>query len=326
MQLEEVPAWFAKQGLPISWLIQKDGRKNYFQRLRPPTGTALDIAPLEIAIVIPDVHLGWGNDVFRFNDPTRERRLERFLDRVSDLKQHVNGNLEVFQVGDWYDFWRSPGVTHSQAKAIIESQYRGVVSRARNLGVKHCVGNHDAALAEADIRHGMDVEIVRSIGASKRVICLHGHDTASLASIAVQDTGRTIGLNIFNVFNSTAPLLGAIGAFVQRAIDGSSIDPWSSNPASIPWDKAAVPGPTGWGAPWVGRGSTIELGAALSGLELCIDRELQLAFVGHSHRPGVSWSPIAGRRVPVIDVGSWTYGRSEFAVVCPDGAGVAQLV
>ena len=326
MQLEDVPGWFASRGMPIGWLTQREGSKNYYQRLRPPAGTTIDIAPLEVAVVLPDVHLGWGNDVFRFNDPARERRLERFLDRLAELKAHVSGNFEVFQVGDWYDFWRSPGFTHAQAKSIIESQYPGVVSRARALGVKHCVGNHDAALAEADIGRGLDVEIVRSIGSSKRVICLHGHDTATLASIAVQDTARTIGLNIFNILNSTAPGLGALGAFVQRAIDGSSVDPWSANPASIPWGRAAVPGPNGWGAPWVGRDSAIQLGSALSGLELCIDQRVQVVLVGHSHRPGVAWSPIAGRRVPVVDVGSWTYGRSEFAVVCPDGIGIARLV
>jgi hypothetical protein len=51
-----------------------------------------------------------------------------------------------------------------------------------------------------------------------------------------------------------------------------------------------------------------------------------VAFVGHSHRPGISWCPVASRRVPLIDVGSWTYGRAEFAVVCADGVGLARLV
>jgi hypothetical protein len=69
----------------------------------------------------------------------------------------------------------------------------------------------------------------------------------------------------------------------------------------------------------------VQLGAAISGFELCIGREMQVALVGHSHRPGISWSPVAGRRVPVVDVGSWTYGRAEFAVVCPDGIGIGRL-
>jgi hypothetical protein len=120
-------------------------------------------------------------------------------------------------------------------------------------------------------------------------------------------------------------LLGVLGSFVQRVIDGSSKDPWSENPASVPWPKAAVPGPAGWAAPWVGRSSAVQLGAAISGFELCVSQEMQVVLVGHSHRPGISWSPVAGRRVPVVDVGSWTYGRAEFAVVCPDGIGIGRL-
>jgi hypothetical protein len=325
MRLDDVKTWFSSQHLPFSWLVQNDGDKRYFQKLRPPQGQLIEMAPLEVAIVIPDVHLGWNNDVFRFNDPSRERRLERFFDVLGVLRNQLPGKFEIVQVGDWYDFWRSPGFTSAKAKAIIESQYPGVVARARNLGVRHCVGNHDAALAETAIRSGMDVEIVRTLGTAHRVLCLHGHDTESLASIVVNGTGEAIGLNILNIFNSTVPLLGVLGSFVQRVIDGSSKDPWSENPASVPWPKAAVPGPAGWAAPWVGRSSAVQLGAAISGFELCVSQEMQVVLVGHSHRPGISWSPVAGRRVPVVDVGSWTYGRAEFAVVCPDGIGIGRL-
>lgn len=325
MQLDDVQAWFAAQHLPFSWLVQEGPSKRYFQKVRPPAGKSVEMAPFEAAIVIPDVHLGWGNDVFRFNDPAREQRLERFLDVLGAFRNFLQGKTTVVQVGDWYDFWRAPGFTHAKAKAIIESQYVGVVARARDLEVRHCVGNHDAAFAEVDIRHGLDVEIVRSIGAANRVLCFHGHDTATLQSIAVDGTAEAIGLNIFNLFNSTVPLLGALGTIIQRVVDGSSRDPWSDDPASVPWPKAKVQGPTGWAAPWTGRDGATPLGAAISGFELCIQKEVQVVLVGHSHRPGISWSPIAGRRVPIVDVGSWTYGRAEFAVVCPDGIGIAAL-
>lgn len=325
MHLDDVFTWFGAQGLAFSWLIQEAPPKRYFQKIRPPAGQTLEIAPLEAAIVIPDVHLGWGNDVFRFNDPYRERRLERFLDIVAAFRQSLGGAVDVVQVGDWYDFWRSPGFTSSKAKAIIESQYPGVITRAQTLGLRHCIGNHDAAFAEVDIRRGLDVEIVRTIGTSNRVLCLHGHDTETLASIAVDGTATAIGLNILNLFDSTVPLLGLLGSFVQRVVDQSSMDPWSNDPASLPWPKALVPGPVGWAAPWVGRDAATQLGAAISGFELCVQQQVQIVFLGHSHRPGISWSPVAGRRVPIVDVGSWTYGRTEFAVVCPDGAGIAQL-
>jgi UDP-2,3-diacylglucosamine pyrophosphatase LpxH len=324
MKLDEVHTWFLTK-LPFSWLIQDFSPKRYFQIIRPPHGQQIDIAPLEAAIVIPDVHLGWGNDVFRFNDPDRERRLEDFLDVLAEFREDQAGKVELVQVGDWYDFWRSPGFTHSQAKAIIESQYPGVVSRARRYGLRHCIGNHDAAFAERDIRNGIDAEIVRTIGEGHRVLCLHGHDTKTLESIAVDGTAETIGLNILNLFNSGVPLLGLLGSIVQRVVDDSSEDPWSDDPRSLPWPKARVPGPSGWAAPWVARDGVTQLGAAISGFELCVKQEVEVVLLGHSHRPGISWSPVAGRRVPVVDVGSWTYGRTEFAVVCPDGIGIARL-
>jgi hypothetical protein len=324
MNLDDVKAWFAAQHLPFSWLVQPLPQKRYFQKIHPPAGKSIEMAPLEAAIVIPDVHLGWGNDVFRYNDFGRAQRLERFLDVVATFRNFVGGKLDVVQVGDWYDFWRSPGFTHAQAKAIIESQYPGVVSRARDLGVRHCVGNHDAAFAELDSRHGLDVEIVRTLGTTHRVLCLHGHDTETLASIAVDGTAPSIGLNIINLLNSAAPM-GMLGALFQRIVDGSSKDPWSDSPASLPWPKADVPGPTGWAAPWVGRDNATALGAAIAGFELCVQGEVQVVLLGHSHRPGISWSPVAGRRVPVVDIGSWTYGRAEFGVVCPDGIGIAAL-
>jgi UDP-2,3-diacylglucosamine pyrophosphatase LpxH len=277
-----------------------------------------------VAIIVPDVHLGWGNDAFRYNDPARAQRLERFLDTVAALRAAVGGRLDIVQLGDWYDFWRSPSVTPAEAKHNIEAQYPGVVSRARELGVRHCIGNHDARLTQPELRAGLDVEIVRTVGHGHRVLCLHGHDTETLASIAVDESTARLGLNIVTALTST-PVLGPLAALIQRVVDGSSKEPWIDSAESLPWPNAKVPGPAGWAAPWVGRGNAVPLGAAVSGFELCASRELQVVFVGHSHRPGIAWCPVAGRRVPVVDVGSWTYGRTEFAVVCPDGVGLARL-
>ena len=324
MRLDDVRAWFSAHGVPCSWMVQRVGGKRIYQKLRPPTPERIDIAPLELAIVIPDVHLGWGNDAFRYNDPLRAHRLERFLDKVAALRAAVGGKLDLVQLGDWYDFWRAPNVSAFEAKANIEAQYQGIVARARELGMRHCIGNHDAKLVNPELRAGLDVEIVRTLGSDHRVLCLHGHDTETLASIAVDESLPALGLGIVTVLTS-APVLGPVAALLQRVIEGSSKEPWVDSPESVPWPRASVPGPARWAAPWVGRTSAAQLGAAIAGFELCASREIQVALVGHSHRPGISWSPVAGRRVPVIDVGSWTYGRAEFAVVCSDGIGLARL-
>jgi UDP-2,3-diacylglucosamine pyrophosphatase LpxH len=324
MKLDDVHAWFAAQKLPFSWLTQTVPGKRFFQKVRPPAGSTLDIAPLEAAIIVPDVHLGTGNDVFRFNEPERAARLEHFFDTLGVLRNQLQGKLDIVQLGDWYDFWRVGKLTSVAAKTAIEAQYGGIVSRARDLGVRHCVGNHDAGLVEAACRAGIDVEIVRTLGASHNVLCFHGHDTETLASVAVDGTAETLGLSILNLVNS-APLIGIVSSIIQRVIDNSSADPWSDNPKSLPWPNAKVQGPAGWAAPWTARDDATQLGAAISGFELCTKQPVQVVIVGHTHRPGISWSPVAGRRVPIVDAGSWTYGRAEFAVVCADGIGVAAL-
>jgi hypothetical protein len=324
MKLEEIKLWFSDNGVACSWLVQSLGKKRYYQKLRPPSDQLIDIAPLEAAIVLPDMHLGWGNDIFRYNDPDRARRLEHFLDVLLALRAAVGNQLEVVQLGDWYDFWRSPALTPEQSKAAIEAQYPGVVARAAKLGVRHCIGNHDAALVEPALRRGLDEQIVRTLGTAHRVLCMHGHDAKTLESIAVDGETCGLGLNICSLLSS-APIVGPLGALVQRLCDGSSREPWSSSALSKPWPEAKLRGPAGWAAPWVTRDMAVQLGEAIAGIERCMGREMQAVFVAHTHRPGISWSPVATRRVPLIDVGSWTYGRAEFAVVCPDGVGLARL-
>jgi hypothetical protein len=89
---------------------------------------------------------------------------------------------------------------------------------------------------------------------------------------------------------------------------------------------AAEPGPDGWTAPWVARNDAVELGTVIRGCEKGLQHAVRIVFVGHSHRPGISWAPVTQLRdVPLIDVGSWTYGRTEFAVVATDGIGLAHL-
>jgi UDP-2,3-diacylglucosamine pyrophosphatase LpxH len=322
MLLEQVKTWFAAHSLPFEW--RREGKIPAYSLLAPPKQTQLDLGSTKVGIVIPDCHLGWGNDVFRYNDQSRERRLERFLDAVALLRDALSGALTAVQLGDWYDFWRSPGITPAEAKRLIEEQYPGVVERARRLPLLHCVGNHDAELLRPGIGAGLDVEIVRTIG-TPSILCVHGHDRTTFESIAVDGTWESLGLNVLNLVNS-APGIGRFGSLIQKCLDQSFAEPTSDDMTSLPWDAAKVGGPNDWLAPWVDRSGAAQLGQSIRGYELCVDRKVQALLIGHSHRPGISWSPVTQtRRVPVIDVGSWTYGRAEFAVVCSDGIGLAAL-
>lgn len=64
----------------------------------------------------------------------------------------------------------------------------------------------------------------------------------------------------------------------------------------------------------------------IRGFEKGLGAQVKVAFFGHTHRPGISWAPVTQQRaVPIVDVGSWTYGRAELALVASDGVGLCRL-
>src|SRR5206468_1766620 len=132
MLLEDVRQWFAANRMPFEWRSDRGPDGVRLAILRPPLGQRLPMGDLDVAVVVPDVHLGFGNDVFRFGDPGRARRLEAFLDLLARLRDRVR-SFGALQVGDWYDFWRAPAAGVPAKRALIEQQYRTVYERARQL-------------------------------------------------------------------------------------------------------------------------------------------------------------------------------------------------
>jgi hypothetical protein len=326
MQLDEVQTWFADQDMPFSW--RRDlGCLTHLT----PVGRQLPIGDIKVAIVVPDVHLGWGNDPFTYNDNRHAQRLERFLDTLAALRDTVGASaFTAIQLGDWYDFWRTPGLSIAADCHTIEQHYRGICDKAAAVPLLHCIGNHDAALFAIP---QPAVAIARCIG-TPSVLCFHGHDLTSLQDIYQRAEWDAALLQILNTINSV-PIIGPLSSFLQRWGDDSFAEPWAKESVSRPWPAAIVPGPDDlWQAPWVDRDDIIALAQTVRGFEFCLSEhhpgaqpvEVEVALIGHSHRPGISWGPItADRDIPFIDVGSWTYGRAEFAVVCPDGVGLASL-
>jgi len=331
MKLDEVQTWFAAQEMPFAW--RRDlGRPARLMSV----GRQLPIGNIQVAIVVPDVHLGWGNDPFTYNDVHHAQRLERFLDKLAALRDTVGANaFTAIQLGDWYDFWRTPPPSIAADRHTIEQHYRGICDKAAAVPLLHCIGNHDAALfASPPDPAELDVAIARCIG-TPSVLCFHGHDLQSLQSIYVRAEWDEALLQILNTINSTS-IIGPLSSFLQRWGDDSFAEPWAEESDSKPWPAAIVPGPDDlWQAPWVARDDAVKLAQTVRGFEFCLSErnpgvppvEVEIALIGHSHRPGISWGSItADRAIPLVDVGSWTYGRAEFAVVCPDGVGLASLV
>jgi UDP-2,3-diacylglucosamine pyrophosphatase LpxH len=320
MKLQDVQHWFAAKGMPFSWRVEH-GKPALLKR---HDGTALPLGGMQVGVVIPDVHLGWGNDVFRYNDPKRGDRLEKFLTLVTQLRDEVHA-LSVVQLGDWYDIWRTPPGSLETKKEAIEKQYAHIVALARGLKIQHCIGNHDAAFyAHPPAATDIDVAIARQLGGPD-IVCFHGHDFVTLENIVVEASGQASVLAGVNLFATAVPILGQLAAWIQMVADRTR-DPWYNEPKSLAWDSAHL-GLAGWDAPWVARAGAVQIGPVIRSAEHAQNaHRVTLAIVGHTHRPGISWTPVApNHSVPLIDAGSWTYGRAEFALVCEDGVGLAHL-
>ena len=327
MLLEAARQWFDSHGLPCAWRkdLGLDGRPAH-AILRPPQGATIPLEPLGLAIVVPDLHLATGNDVFRYNTDTHARRLERFLGALVTLRNELTDQFTGFacvQLGDFYDLMRADGIDANSKRQHIDARYPEVMRLCRALPMLHCIGNHDKDFwFHPPPTDQANYAIARTLG-SGNMLCFHGHDKVTLFNILVHNRAETLALSVLNAIN-TLPFFGELTSWLQANADHSLEDEAFGTTQSLPWDRGSQ-GPSGWSAPWVDRGDTADLGNVIRGFEKGLDRELAVAFIGHSHRPGISWAPVAQRRVPLIDVGSWTYGRAEFAIVAEDGIGLAQL-
>jgi hypothetical protein len=190
----------------------------------------------------------------------------------------------------------------------------------------HCIGNHDAALYRNPSVTSAQFGIAQPLG-SPSVMAFHGHDNKTLQAIQARDLAATIGLNFVNLV-ALLPIIGHFVDFAQLAIDDSFEEAWTrgNQGGDKPWPRAQGLPPAGWTAPWVARDGAAELVRAARGLEYLTNTPLEVAIIGHSHRPGIASAWVtAERQIALVDVGSWTYGRAEIAIVTPDGVGLAAL-
>jgi hypothetical protein len=327
MKLADAQQWFASRGLTLRWRDDVGPNGKAPAILRPPAGTDLPVGPLGLAVVLPDMHLGIGNDVFRFNDSTREHRFERLLRALVALRDELANEFRGFsavQLGDFYDLMRVPGTSARMKRELIDDSYPEVIRLTRSLPVLHCIGNHDKDFWEdppAD--HEAKYAIARTLGGPE-LLCFHGHDKVTLFNIVEHNLAETFALTALNAINSL-PLLGKLTSWIQSRVDGSLADDAILTTTSEPW-PAGVAGPAGWSAPWVAHGGAVDLATVIRGFEKGLGTQIKVAFFGHTHRPGISWAPVTQQRsVPIVDVGSWTYGRAELALVASDGVGLCYL-
>jgi len=284
----------------------------------------------EVLVALPDMHLASGadGDIFRGFDGSSLGRLQKLLSGLLAVRGGFP-KLSLVQMGDLYDVWRA----YPQYKDHPTSDYR-VIEKAygsalgmltQQLQARICVGNHDAGLglfppAWARGPNGVTDQLAygHTFG-SGRVLAFHGHQADRIgAAMAAQG-----GSAVVQVATEVAKLANPLVQLVERGIDLLG-DFFGDTPMSLSdalnarWAGADPPSDAhGFQSPrWCDRGDRDHLQTVVGALPNAAD--IRMVFVGHSHRPGISalHVPVPGRLVPLVDVGSWVWGRSQIALAC----------
>jgi hypothetical protein len=269
-------------------------------------------APL---VAIPDCHLSDGSDGDEFfdDDPANVARLEAVL-RASSAFLEKHPEACVIQLGDWFDLWRA-------SSGAIQSAplYQTILELDAAIGLRHIVGNHDAAFVN-------EVPLLRAQQPSAfrlgeflmpSVFAIHGHqghiaspDHEAFDQIVVgaaTAVARFVpGVRTFEEFiDSDVDLETALKALVHDALGTSHGDP---PPAVRTRDtRSGAPDPS---APFVVRENVDVLAAIVSNVATLAHTPMpKVIVVGHSHNPCVAWSSVGESPVVVVDAGACVFGR-----------------
>lgn len=322
--MPDVIAALRNAGVEIEPLIQ-DGSDVVLNWSTADTGPILDD---EQIVVLPDMHLGGGanGDIFRGTSASANGdRFLRFVTALDSVKPSFPG-LSVVQLGDLYDVWRAYPDYRDHPTSdyrVIEDAYGKALRHLvqGNLRARVCVGNHDASLALfppswARVPGGVTDQLAYGhYFGSGRVIALHGHQEQTLAD-AMQAQG---GSGAVKLATEIAKLSNSLSQLIQQGVDilgdlFADSESALNDILSSRWPGADPPADAhGFTATrWCDRDGRDVLQRLFTALPNAA--ALRLVIVGHSHRPGISAIHIDGRLVPMVDFGSWVWGRAQFGV------------
>ena len=317
-----------QQGLDVQPIMQEGAALALTWNVQQ-TGPVLEDRAI---VLLPDIHLSndGDGDIFREGDPKRHVRLVKFLTAlVTAREQAIAKGLRCSTVhlGDFYDVWRAYPTYRDHPTSdygAIERPYADALDLLfGKLDLRACVGNHDATLSiyppywarDQDFKPNGRLAYSQRF-AGGRVVAFHGHQSDQLQK-ALETEGDAGFVKAATLAAQKISNQLALGA--QHAVDlmlDAFADPHLSD-AEIPnglWARSGTLKDTaGFHAPlWCDRINNQHLHAVLE--RSTFKDVARLVFVGHSHRAGVSAIMLGGRFVPVVDSGSWAWGRTQFGV------------
>jgi UDP-2,3-diacylglucosamine pyrophosphatase LpxH len=316
-----------------SLLVQRNRRLTNAQCL-VRFATARFDAPI---FAIPDVHLcdGGNGDIFCNGEP---EAVPRLTDTLSALHAFMSAQpAYAVQLGDWFDIWRITGgdPTNMSYGAIQNAAaYQGILDLDAQIGLLHVIGNHDAGfLSSLPSRRVAQPERFRlGFWLGSNAYALHGHQSDVVPPPnAPFDMAATHFATLISRYvpNGTTTLQG----FIDSLGAGAGIGAWLLNAVGLhedpqPSPRTPVTGPLP-SALSSGELSTRENSEILAKLVSKIaarpesnGRRAELIIVGHSHRPGATWT---SEGALLVDAGSWVYGQCNLMIAAGDGVGVYSI-
>lgn len=292
-------------------------------------------------IVVPDIHFATGadGDVFANGTATALSRLDRLADAIVAFKasyEATGKRLSVLQLGDLYDVWRAypEYVDHPTSDySVIEGAYGTVIGKLVGpADARVCVGNHDATMAQfppswARGPNGPNGRLAYAQSfVAGRVIGFHGHQIDQLVEAMQGQEGEGAARLASILAKLSNPLSQLLQRGVDFAIDFFADPSQFVDVANRQWPESTSLGDDqGFSAPrWCDREHADHLRSVLEGIAGA--STVRIAFVGHSHRPGVTAVSVRGRFVPVVDVGSWVWGASQIAIAVEGQVGLWTVV
>ncbi|MFO0591737.1 MAG: metallophosphoesterase [Polyangiaceae bacterium] len=310
----------AARGVGLTPLLQ-EGRT---ATLTWDTGVTGPVMAERILVVIPDMHLSdrGPGDVFVGLGAGQREKMLHLLDALIATKQAFP-ELRVVQLGDIYDVWRAYPEYKDHPTANyrrIEDAHGDIIGKlTQDLRARVCVGNHDAPMGPyppswARGPNGPTGQLAYGhTFASGRVLAFHGHQQ----DVIGQEMAAQGGLGTVQFATLAAKLLPASSQLAQEYLDLATV--FFADPDTAffrghwPLFAEAPSGLDGFTSPvWCDRQSRDLLGSLVSAIG--DSRNLRLAIVGHSHCPGISWIEVHGRRIPLVDAGSWIQDKRQIMI------------
>lgn len=277
-----------------------------------------------ILVAIPDMHLSdrGPGDVFVGLSAGQRECLLRLLDALIGSKASFP-DLRVVQLGDIYDVWRAYPEYKDHPTANyrrIEEAHGDIIGKlTQELRARVCVGNHDAPMglyppSWARGPSGPTGQLAYGhTFASGRVLTFHGHQTEVIG----QEMAAQGGMEVVELATMAASILPGASQSAQRALDLATVFFEDPNLSFVHGHWPLVGRPPdlldGFSSPvWCNRQARTELEQIVSlipGAE-----SFRLAVVGHSHCPGISWLDVKGRRIPLVDAGSWIQDKRQVMI------------